>query len=181
MSVDVNRSEFFCPLCKNLSNTLIAHIPQGAHASNLFPPAPGVGTTVIAGGADDPSDGAPNSREQQQQQQHRQEEDVVERLSTADGLAEWVLLEEDGGLGVAGAMGREGGGGEQDDMEVDVDVDVNTAEVEAREGFVLVGGDVGMGKRRGKGRKERLPLQVIWFIMLLYTRTGLPVSYTTSC
>ncbi|CAM9192647.1 unnamed protein product [Ascophyllum nodosum] len=159
MSVDVNRSEFFCPLCKNLSNTLIAHIPQGAHASNLFPPAPGVGTTVIAGGADDPSDGAPNSREQQQQQQHRQEEDVVERLSTADGLAEWVLLEEDGGLGVAGAMGREGGGGEQDDMEVDVDVDVNTAEVEAREGFVLVGGDVGMGKRRGKGRKERLPLQ----------------------
>ncbi|CAN0420015.1 unnamed protein product, partial [Hapterophycus canaliculatus] len=33
MSVDVQRSEFFCPLCKSLSNTLIAHVPPVARAS----------------------------------------------------------------------------------------------------------------------------------------------------
>ncbi|CAN0453962.1 unnamed protein product, partial [Laminaria digitata] len=33
MSVDVDRSEFFCPLCKSLSNTLVAHVPKASHAS----------------------------------------------------------------------------------------------------------------------------------------------------
>ncbi|CAN0205849.1 unnamed protein product [Ectocarpus sp. 4 AP-2014] len=91
MSVDVNRAEFFCPLCKSLSNTLIAHIPPVAQASTLSSsnsnPTPVSNATGSA-----TSTGSANDAEAERR--------AVERLSTADGLAEWVLLEEDGGAGV---------------------------------------------------------------------------------
>lgn len=126
--MDVERSEFFCPLCKSLSNTLIAHIPRGAHASTL------------ARREDD------LTASEQQQHQVR-EEDVVERLATAEGLAKWVLLEEDGGVGVVGVGGRD-------------DMDVEDA------GFVgrgdVVGGR-GVEKGKGNGRKERMAMLQVGF------------------
>lgn len=91
MSVDVNRSEFLCPLCKSLSNTLIAHVPPPAHASSLHRLPPAVGDEMFVQDSDVTVDG---------------EVDLVERLATADGLAGWVLLEEHGGVGV-GRVRRE--------------------------------------------------------------------------
>lgn len=127
MSVDVNRSEFFCPLCKSLSNTLIAHVPRGAHASTL------ARSGVIG-------EDAPTAPEHKPRQHQVREEDVVERLATAEGLAEWVLLEEDGGVGVVGVGGRD-------------DMDVEDA------GFVGRGDVVGgRGIEKGNGRKERMAM-----------------------
>ena len=110
MSVDVHRSEFFCPLCKSLSNTLIAHVPPAAQASTL---------SSGGGGSDAEA-----------------ERRAVRRLGTADGLARWVLLEEDGGEGVAAGGGGDGG----DAMELDC------------EGGGDGGGDAAGVDGKGKGK-----------------------------
>lgn len=115
--MDVNRAEFFCPLCKSLSNTLIAHVPPPVHAAAVV--AANARNRIGSGdgvenddnncdrgevGATDPAVTPANERV------------MVERLATAEGLAGWVLLEEDGGVGAGVAVARarrvcEGGNG----------------------------------------------------------------------
>ena len=63
---------------------------------------------------------------------------AVEKLSTADGLAGWVLLKEDGGAGVGGGGEEEEEGAEEEEWRRD------PMEVDGEEN----GGGDGKGKRR---------------------------------
>lgn len=80
----------------------------------------------------------------------RRESRMLERLATADGLAEWVLLEEDGGLGIGG-YGVEGTETGRDPMDVD-----DGSSGDSGGSGVFAGEGKGKGKQKGAARKLKV-------------------------
>lgn len=231
MSVDVNRLEFLCPLCKSLSNTVIAHVPPIAHASALaaaatsattaadkttsnnspmnssFSPSSidtrevttspvgtvsatiptnsgsghshgynirhtmiGTSTTGRGGGSGSGSGGSGYMKGAQDREEvvvglamtreaRVNERGVVEKLATADGLAEWVLLEENGGAGVrASSLGGWNG----DDAVMGRGRGAGNNPVEMDEEEEAVGTVKEKGKGRGKKTEDKRSIRVSW-------------------
>lgn len=96
-------------MCKSLSNTLIAHIPPSAHASAIVNNPAAVAANSVRSSSSLGAGGG-NSGGVLPEAGKRDtcctsptaavtERSLVERLASADGLAEWVLLQEHGGAG----------------------------------------------------------------------------------